>query len=113
MIRPVEPTSPSARTPNGDRGRADDPHAASSADEPTGRMLIPTETHQTIDNDVRSGRPARPLAAFLAHILATEAGDPQTRSKRRLPIDETVTRYLASAERPIQTRLTGKRSVRL
>lgn len=113
MIRPVEPTSPTARAPNGDRRRADDPRAASMGDEPTGRMLVPTAPRQPTDKDLRSGRPARPLAAFLAHVLATEAGDPQTRARRRLPIDETVTRYVASAERPIQTRATGKRSVRL
>ena len=116
MIRPVEPTRQTPRPP----ARGAEPAGMvieNGTDSETrrseSRALVPTETHPRHREVAATYRTARPEAAFLAHLIATEAGDPQTRARRQLPADETAMRYAEAVARPAATRVTASRAVTL
>jgi hypothetical protein len=67
---------------------------------PTGTALVPLSgAGEAAATTI--ARP-RPSAAFLAHLVATAQGAPQTRQRRRASADHAATLYAAAAknERP-------------
>lgn len=70
-----------------------------NADRPetTGRSLV------TVAGQDSARRPAagvhRPLAAFLAQLVAAAQGAPQTRGRRRANLDHATARYAAATRR--------------
>lgn len=57
--------------------------------------------------ETRHGRVAvcrRPLAPFLAHLIATAIDVPQTREKRRIAPEIAAGRYAAAPARPVTSR---------
>jgi len=46
------------------------------------------------------GLPRRPLSAFLAHLIATRRGEPQTRARRRVDTAHAIDRYAAADTAP-------------
>ncbi len=65
-----------------------------------GRALVPVASAASAAPT--GGRNPRPSAAFIAHLVATAQGAPQTRSRRRATADHAATVYAAAArkERP-------------
>lgn len=61
------------------------PKAASS------RALVPVEA--SADSERMPVRARRPVAPFLAHLIATDQQVPQTRARRRAEVDEVVAAY--------------------
>lgn len=55
-------------------------------------------------------RAQRPSAAFLAHLLATDAHAPQTRTRRRAAPLDAQAAYLAVVERPLPAGLLVRAS---
>ncbi|MGE3144689.1 MAG: hypothetical protein AB7K35_03780 [Pseudorhodoplanes sp.] len=45
----------------------------------------------------RTAAPTRPVAAFLAHLIATAQGAPQTRERRRAEPADAIARYALQA----------------
>jgi hypothetical protein len=65
----------------------------------TGRALVPVASAAARSTGTRStgARIPRPSATFLAHLVATAQGAPQTRSRRRASFDHAATLYAAAA----------------
>jgi hypothetical protein len=75
----------------------DDAHTCSG--EITGRALVPVESLRPR----RSLTPAvRTSAPFLSHLIATAAGDPQTRERRRAEPEQAVNAYAAMMHAPTE-----------
>jgi hypothetical protein len=70
-------------------------NAASSATVSSGRALVPVRPIGRSENSAAPGR--HPAATFLAHLIATTQGEPQTRDRRRATPLEATTAYAASA----------------
>jgi hypothetical protein len=60
------------------------------------RALITIEAPAPSDRTATATR--RPLAAFLAHLIATQSQAPQTRARRRAEPEDVVGLYLAAAK---------------
>jgi hypothetical protein len=73
--------------------RRDDP--ARSATAGSGHALVPVRPVGRSENSAASSR--RPAATFLAHLIATAQGEPQTRDRRRAAPFEAAAAYAASA----------------
>jgi hypothetical protein len=70
-------------------------NAAAAAMASSGRALVPV---RPVGRSENSAAPSRhPIATFLAHLIATAQGDPQTRDRRRATPLEATTAYAASA----------------
>jgi hypothetical protein len=68
---------------------------------PTGTALVPLSAAG--EAAATTGVRPRPSATFLAHLVATAQGAPQTRQRRRANPDHAATLYAAAAakkERP-------------
>jgi hypothetical protein len=68
------------------------PHEAESA---SGRALIPLQPAAARDGELH----ARPQAAFLAHLIATDNKLPQTRERRRAEPADAIAAYAAAGEK--------------
>ncbi|MEM6665170.1 MAG: hypothetical protein AAF638_02075 [Pseudomonadota bacterium] len=110
MIRTVEPAY---RTPNRPMPRPGAAEAVASADEerragskagPTGRALVPVNRIETTESGTptRSDTVQKPSAAFLTQLFAMNAGDPQTRERRRATPEVSSEAYGASIRRPVE-----------
>ncbi|MEP0233587.1 hypothetical protein [Roseibium sp.] len=62
-------------------------------------QLVPQEAHIEEDHDRFIAR-YRPNATFLAHLIATRDGDPQTRYKRQTEPEIGTSRYRETAASP-------------
>jgi len=58
------------------------------------RALIPLEPAAASEH--ATGTERRPLAVFLAHLIATQTGAPQTRTRRRTEPGEAASAYAAA-----------------
>lgn len=100
MIRPVEPVRHTPRSPAGARQTVETASTdGTGRNERTGRSLAvvaPAARRQ----DPPRATVRRPDAAFLAHIAAIEAGDPQTRTRRQVTPDFGAQRYAEAMLRP-------------
>ena len=65
----------------------------------TGRSLVPVATPATAGVGTASLHRVRPLAVFLAQLVATAQGAPQTRARRRTTPDRAASHYAAAARR--------------
>ncbi len=67
-----------------------------NADSPetTGRSLVPIAGQDAVRRPVVGA--GRPLAAFLAQLVAAAQGAPQTRVRRRATLDHATARYAAA-----------------
>lgn len=83
---------PSAAFPSRTSRRA--PAEACDATPVESRALIPVEASAPSGRSVPATR--RPLAAFLAHLLATQSQAPQTRARRRAEPEDVIAGYLAA-----------------
>jgi hypothetical protein len=63
-----------------------------------GRALVPVGGVDPAPDRSARARNPRPLAAFLAHLVATAQGVPQTRQRRRASADYAATLYAAAAK---------------
>ncbi|HEX2654862.1 MAG TPA: hypothetical protein VHN11_14555 [Xanthobacteraceae bacterium] len=72
-------------------------HPAQSADHTAAvsRTLIPLESVQSRHHQPRVM--GRPVAAFIAHLIATERQEPQTRLRRRAEPEIAIASYAAAA----------------
>ncbi|HET7680226.1 MAG TPA: hypothetical protein VFK79_08860 [Xanthobacteraceae bacterium] len=59
------------------------------------RALVPVPQADPSENPCPCAR--RPAAPFLAHLIATERGEPQTRERRRAAPDAAAQAYAATA----------------
>jgi hypothetical protein len=64
-----------------------------------GRALVPVARAGTASATPAGARNPRPSAAFIAHLVATAQGAPQTRSRRRATADHAATLYAAAARK--------------
>ena len=85
----IGPSAAALRTPN--RGQSE-PREAQPA---PGRALIPVAAPAPTERATTATR--RPLAAFLAHLIATQANAPQTRTRRRAEPGEVLGVYSAAS----------------
>jgi hypothetical protein len=65
----------------------------------SGRALVPVSGADTASATSAGVRNPRPSAAFIAHLVATAQGAPQTRSRRRATADHAATLYAAAARK--------------
>ena len=65
--------------------------------EPSGRALVPVSGADS--GSARTAGMPRPFAPFLAQLVATAQGVPQTRQRRRATADHAVTVYAAAGKR--------------
>lgn len=81
------------RAPRPDRA------APGEADAPAtvGRALIPVAAAAPSERTCGASR--RPLAHFLAHLIATQTQAPQTRTRRRAEPQDVIGSYAATARR--------------
>jgi hypothetical protein len=63
----------------------------------TGCSLVPVTTPGAAASGMTHAPYARPSAAFLAQLVATAQGAPQTRTRRRASFDHAAARYAAAA----------------
>lgn len=115
MIRPVEASHSTPRTPDRDRETVigNGTGKSSETEEPAQRALVPVSDSQPRPDIQASLRQSRPSAPFLAHLLATEAGDPQTRTRRQLSANETAARYAEAIARPAATKIRSTRDIKI
>jgi hypothetical protein len=66
-----------------------------------GRSLVPLGAPRADDATIDARR-WRPSAAFLAQLVATAQGAPQTRVRRRAPHDQAAALYAAATTRVAQ-----------
>jgi hypothetical protein len=76
----------------------DKPAVAATAPRATaGRALIPLQPIER--NEPARQRSWHPAAGFLAHLISTERGLPQTRERRRVPAADAIAAYRAVRRR--------------
>jgi hypothetical protein len=88
----------SAATPRASRRQEAAPHDASAGG---ARALIPVAAPAPSDRPATMTR--RPLAAFLAHLIATQTQAPQTRARRRAEPEEVMAVYEIASVRLART----------
>lgn len=107
MIRPVPPIHPAPHTAE-KAHRGTDAVAAGETDERSATARALTVISPGADREQRERSTLRPLrrpdAAFIAHMIAIEAGDPQTRTRRMAAPEASAARYAESMLRPAATR---------
>jgi hypothetical protein len=86
--------------------------AASTPSEPNaappGRALVAVEAPAASERAAMA--PRRPMAAFVAHLIATEKQVPQTRMRRRTEPAEAIATYMVAMAQPAAA--TGRILVR-
>jgi len=66
---------------------------------PSGQALVPVGGAGAESAAPAGVRSPRPSATFIAHLVATAQGAPQTRSRRRATADHAATLYAAAARK--------------
>ena len=87
MIRPIQTQMP--RT--GLRPRQPEPAPADTKPKETGTSLVLISPVQAGEQTTLP--PRRTSASYLAHLIATERGEPQTRERRRATPHEAIAAY--------------------
>jgi hypothetical protein len=62
---------------------------------PTGHALVPIAAANRTEPNLCGGLTFQAAAPFLAHLIATEQGVPQTRKRRRAGRDQAIAAYTA------------------
>lgn len=99
MIRPIEPIGQTPRPPHQGRAEQEIVRAEPGTAAET-HALVPVSTPAPRREIATNLRTSRPSAAFVTHLLATQNGDPQTRTRRMVGPDESAMRYAEALMRP-------------
>jgi hypothetical protein len=76
---------------------------------PVNNPLVPV-TLVNCDSD-KSHPASRPDSGFIAHLIATKAKAPQTRTRRRVELGEAISAYAELGQRPSAAGRTLSRSL--